>query len=270
MKQTLKNSYRSLLKNLDYLYCELVFRRAIRRHANFEMFMRNNYTGGHLELLLALPGNYVSQLLLLLRKSNSQLGQDLYVLSELNFKRNGYFVEFGATNGVDLSNSYLLEKEFGWNGILAEPARCWHKNLRMNRNCHIETECVWRESNSVLIFKEADIAEFSTIDTYSSTDSYSQLRKSGKTYNVKTISLSDLLDKYNAPNEIDYLSIDTEGSEFEILNNFNFDKYQFRVITCEHNRTNARDKIHTLLSKKGYIRKFESLSEIEDWYVKSK
>ena len=51
--------------------------------------------------------------------SKSQLKQDIFVLLETGFKRNGFFVEFGATNGIDLSNTYLLEKRFGWNGILA-------------------------------------------------------------------------------------------------------------------------------------------------------
>ena len=51
----------------------------------------------------------------------SQIYQDIFVLYTLNWKRNGFFVEFGATNGFDLSNSYLLEKDFGWKGILCEP-----------------------------------------------------------------------------------------------------------------------------------------------------
>jgi hypothetical protein len=53
----------------------------------------------------------------LLRSSKAQLRQDIFVLNELNFKRDGYFVEFGATNGVDLSNTYLLEKGYNWKGI---------------------------------------------------------------------------------------------------------------------------------------------------------
>ena len=50
--------------------------------------------------------------------------------------------------------------------------------------------------------------------------------KKGKKYRIKTISLEDLLLKYNAPVVIDYLSMDTEGSEYEILSAFNFDKYK--------------------------------------------
>ncbi len=84
---------------------------------------------------------------------------------------------------------------------------------------------------------------------------------------MKTISLSDLLDKYAAPRIVDYLSIDTEGSEYEILNGFNFEKYQFRVITCEHNFAPQRDSIFALLSRHGYQRKFEQWSEFDDWYV---
>lgn len=50
-----------------------------------------------------------------------QINQDIFVLYTLNWKRNGFFVEFGATNGIDLSNTYLLEKDFGWKGLLSEP-----------------------------------------------------------------------------------------------------------------------------------------------------
>jgi len=210
-----------------------------------------------------------AKLLKALRHSRSQLGQDLFALSYLGFRPGGYFVEFGATNGIDLSNSYLLETQFGWNGIVAEPARRWHTDLRKNRICHIETNCVWRESDSVLTFNEADSGEYSTIDSYSSSDENSQKRRNGQTYSVETISLKDLLDKYKAPGTIDFLSIDTEGSEYEILRNFEFNKYQFRVITCEHNYGPEREEIFALLTGHGYVRKFEELSTFDDWYVKT-
>ena len=202
-----------------------------------------------------------------LTESKSQKLQDLFVLSELSFKEKGFFVEFGATNGIDLSNTHLLEKKFKWSGILAEPAKKWHDDLHKNRSAKIETKCVWKTSGEILKFKEASEAELSTIASFANSDKLHESRKSGTVYDVETISLEDILDEHNAPFLIDYLSIDTEGSEFEILNNFNFNKYKFRIITCEHNYTEARQQIHQLLTKNGYQRKFERLSKFDDWYV---
>jgi hypothetical protein len=78
-----------------------------------------------------------------------------------------------------------------------------------------------------------------------------------------------MLGKYNAPKTIEYLSIDTEGSEYEILSGFNFSKYDFRVITCEHNFSPQREKISSLLTEKGYLRLFERISDFDDWYVRA-
>ena len=87
--------------------------------------------------IFTLPNKNLIQLIEIRDKSKSQLGQDLFVLLETNFKKNGFFVEFGATNGVDLSNTYILEKQFNWQGILAEPAKVWNAELQRNRNCSI-------------------------------------------------------------------------------------------------------------------------------------
>ena len=240
--------------------------------ARFDTLQKLRHDTEHLdkiEFLLAISNMEASQLFDKLKKTKSQFRQDLFVLTELGFKRNGFFVEFGATNGVDISNTYLMEKEFAWTGILAEPARCWHEMLYANRSAFIETNCVWSKSNSVLSFKEVHIPDLSTINSFSSVDGYKNTRRTGKIYDVRTISLNDLLEKYQAPHRMDYLSIDTEGSEFEILNSFDFGKYQFDVITCEHNFTPMREKIFELLSKNGYVRKYQELSKADDWYVRT-
>ena len=215
-----------------------------------------------MELLLQMPTETGVEAFRLLGKSQSQLRQDLFVISELGFKRDGYFVEFGATDGLYLSNSYLLEKEFSWRGIVAEPATRWHDALRKNRSCSIETDCVWRDTGSTLTFHEMDVGEYSKVDEFNQ-----YRRQHGTSYDVKTISFNDLLDKYDAPQRIDYLSIDTEGSEFDILSSFDFSRRQFGVITVEHNYTPVREKIYQLLTRKGYTRKLESLSMWDDWYV---
>jgi hypothetical protein len=84
---------------------------------------------------------------------------------------------------------------------------------------------------------------------------------------VETVSLEDLLLDYKAPKHIDFLSIDTEGSEFEILNAFDFRKYSFGVICVEHNFTINRDKIRALLEGNGYKQVHVELSEFDDWFV---
>lgn len=192
------------------------------------------------------------------------------MISELDFKRSGYFVEFGATNGVDLSNTWMLEREFGWTGILAEPARVWREALAKNRSCIIDHRCVWTESGKTLNFTEVDNPELSTIDSFKDGDMHGGLRKDSRHYEVPTISLTDLLAAHGAPREIDYLSIDTEGSEYDILSSFDFNSYHIRVITVEHNFTPARDKIRRLLEAHGFVRKLDAVSHVDDWYVNTR
>jgi FkbM family methyltransferase len=197
----------------------------------------------------------------------SQIGQDLFALYSLNWKRDGYFVEFGATNGVDLSNSYLLEKDFGWKGILAEPAKIWHAELLKNRTAAIDFDCVWKESGREMQFAVTENAEFSTLSDFAGSDAHKRARKSAAWQTVKTISLNDLLERHAAPREIDYLSIDTEGSELDILSAFDFGRYAVSVISCEHNFSHQRQEIFTLLARNGFVRMFEGLSRWDDWYV---
>jgi len=222
-----------------------------------------------LEYIRALNPAHYELMSSLLNKSKSSLKQDLFVLAETKYKRGGFFVEFGATNGIDFSNTHLLEQEFKWKGILAEPARVWAKQLLENRpSANIETLCVWKDSNSSLMFNETNYPELSTIEYFSSKDMHAHSRLIGVQYEVQTISLNDLLKKYSAPQDIDYLSIDTEGSEYEILNAFDFNKYNIKIITVEHNYTPQRELILNLLTGYGYERKYASVSDYDDWYIK--
>jgi|688.fasta_scaffold404367_2 FkbM family methyltransferase len=202
--------------------------------------------------------------------SQSQILQDIFVLDYFDYKHNGFFVEFGATNGLNLSNTYILEKHFNWNGILAEPGKNWHKDLNRNRNCSIETDCVWSSTGETLQFIEARSAELSTISNFENLDIHAKVRIKKRNYNVHSITLIDMLDRYGAPYKIDYLSIDTEGSEYEILKNFTFSKYSIGVITCEHNFGKNREKIKQLLESNGFLRVHEQISQFDDWYVNSK
>ncbi len=222
-----------------------------------------------LDFLKMIDSNHRGKIVELLPKSYSQQRQDLFVLSQLNFKENGYFVDFGAAGGVHSSNSHLLENCFGWKGILAEAAISWHDELERNRSVHIEKKSVWSKSNETILFNETNPTGLSTIDMFSDSDMHAKSREKGRRYNVETISLLDLLEKYNAPRNINYLSIDTEGSEYQILKDFDFNKYTFDVITCEHNLCEFQNDILNLLTKNGYKKVNNNMCKFEDWYVYS-
>lgn len=205
--------------------------------------------------------------------SNSQLEQDLFVAwtidqaNKLNLLQPKYFVEFGATNGYRLSNTFYLEKYLNWNGLLAEPAHIWHAELKTVRNCRIDLRCVYNKSGQQVIFKQTQDPELGTISTFENSDSHLNRRISGIYYEVETVSLLDLLEQHQAPHHIGYLSIDTEGSEYEIIKEFDFSAYRFSVITIEHNFTEKRELIYDLLSSKGYMRVLEEVSGQDDWYI---
>jgi FkbM family methyltransferase len=241
---------------------------AVVRQSTLQKLENSRNCADDLRFLADMRRASVAQLLDCLGRSRSQNRQDLFALAELGFPSGGYFVEFGATDGVLGSNSYLMEKDFGWRGIVAEPARCWHERLCANRSCAIDTSCVWRETGGTLEFSEVDqLPALSTLSEFRDVDSFRRERSQARSYPVETVSLQDLLARHGAPPDIDYLSIDTEGSELEILRSFNFDEYHIRIITCEHNYTPAREEIHSLLRRHGYQRKYEAHSRYDDWYV---
>jgi FkbM family methyltransferase len=202
-------------------------------------------------------------------RSKSQLLQDLLVLYLTGSKKGGFFVEFGATNGVTLSNSFLLEKDYRWKGILAEPATCWHGALRANRRATIDLRCVWSTTGERLLFSETpDVPELSTIEDFRLRDFNRDARTNNRHYEVETISLNDLLKLHNAPQVIDYMSVDTEGSEFSILSQFDFSSYKVKIFTIEHNYSpQDRENIFSLMSAHGYTRILEPMSRWDDWYV---
>ena len=199
--------------------------------------------------------------------SPSQLGQDLWVLSQMQFKRDGFFIEFGATDGIVLSNTYLLEKYFGWKGLCAEPNPTFFERLKVNRKCLTSNRCIAERSGDEVEFIFAD--EYGGIADYADHDSHSQKREAYETLSgttrLTTISLEDFLLEHNAPSTIEYLSIDTEGSEFDILKSFPFDRWDIRLITVEHNFTDNREKLFDLLTRYGYKRQE---AQFDDWYYK--
>jgi FkbM family methyltransferase len=203
---------------------------------------------------------------LILPHSYSQRLQDLWALWESGFSTDGYFVEFGALNGRDFSNSYLAE-QLGWTGVVAEPHPNYEKHIRAHRNCTISTKCVFDKTGELVEFHAVQgRPALSTVGGFGTDDSRSQLREEFVTHQVETITLADLLEEAHAPEVVDYLSIDTEGSELVILRAYDFAARPIRLITVEHNDAH-RDELYDFLTSQGYRRKWPDLSGHDDWYV---
>ena len=119
----------------------------------------------------------------------------------------------------------------------------------------------------------SDFGELSTLNDFIESDIDSipentlERKKSGKMISVETISLNDVIKEYFNNKCPSYISIDTEGSEYEILKSFNLDTYRPKLFTIEHNFTKNESKIGELLISNGYVRIFRKLTVFDAWYV---
>ena len=190
-------------------------------------------------------------------KYYSQAGQDAWVFDIFNFKRNGFFVDIGAYDGVHLSNSYFLE-QMGWKGICVEAGYNNFLKLKINRKCAVHTA----------------ISNYNGTCAFNEDEMYGKITGQGKTVTCNTI--ETILEAFNAPAIIDYLSLDIEGGEAAALSVFPFDKYTIRALTVEHNFYNSgpdnKNKIYGILTEAGYTRVKEVSADglhFEDWYTKN-
>jgi FkbM family methyltransferase len=193
--------------------------------------------------------------------SYSQLNQDINVINFFHAKTKLFFIDIGANDGKTLSNTYLLEHKYKWKGICSEPLPNAFEQLCKCRNVSCDNNAVFSKSGLSLDFSESNLLSGLTeyIDKY-------EHAKQGNQIIVQTITLQDLLEKYKAPNIIHYFSLDTEGTEFEILKSVDFSKYTFLYINLEHNYIEPRrSEIRNLLFEKGYLYKGEN--QWDDDYI---
>lgn len=179
----------------------------------------------------------------------SQAGQDDWVMSQISV---GYFVDIGAFDGIEFSNTYALELK-GWMGLCIEPL------VIPKRTCAIA---------------QVAVATYKGTAMMCDSGMGSAVSKDG-TIAVPCDTLRNLFAQYNVPKVIDYISLDIEGMEAEILRTFPFDRHTFRLMTVEHNQYKDGDEnknaIYEILTQHGYSRVAENVTEshglaLEDWY----
>ena len=168
----------------------------------------------------------------------SQAGQDK-IIKEFFFKnkKNGFFVEIGAFDGIQGSNCYHFEKFLNWDGIALERSRIQFEKLKKNRKCKILNEAVSHEIKEVEFVEVIEgLTQMSGIN-----DNFYQRnmkiitkneRSKTQSINLKTITFEQAVPKNT---DIDYLSIDIEGGEMDLLNSINFNDNDIKVISLENN-----------------------------------
>src|SRR5574343_450566 len=184
----------------------------------------------------------------------SQLGQDALVLAVLNDMEYGVFVEIGVGNGIRMSNTYILEQVFGWSGLLVEPNPCFHHSIRETRAAILEPVAAFSFDNMELDFICAN--EVSTLVEYRNADCYDRV---GNIITVPSMTMNTMLKKHGI-HHFDYLSLDTEGSEMDVLMGLDLTEYRPTVINVEHNHTSAKQDIINLMADYGYVQVLEQIS----------
>ncbi len=176
----------------------------------------------------------------------SQYGQDEIVDSILKEKTNGVYVDIGAHDGVSFSNSYFFEEERDWTGVCFEPNPEVFKQLSASRmsskDCHLVNAGVGIIDGTMSFCKCTGSTEMLSgfIDLYDvrhlqRIDNEIALNGgSRELIDVKVVRLNEYLSGIGI-NHIDYLSIDTEGGEQEILESIDFSKISVSVVSVENN-----------------------------------
>lgn len=211
-------------------------------------------------------GDAVAQLLYVAKKKEntpvSQMGADDWVLSKY---KKGYFVDAGCCDGEKINNTYKLEK-LGWSGICID---VFPKNFSKRPRSKVVEAALYGTKDLELNFTISKAPEISGFTDYlgkEGTAAYTGWKPYvDKIIKVKTQLLHEILDANNAPNFIEYLSIDVEGVELEIIKTFPFDKYRFGCISLEHNYDKEkRTEIRNILKSKGYS--LFKQEKADDWF----
>jgi len=200
-------------------------------------------------------------------KFYSQVGQDQF-LFEYFFrgKRDGIFVDIGAYDGEKFSNSLFFERFMGWRGLCVEPLASAFAKLSTTRKAICEQVCV-ADFEGLANFVEADAGidekMLSGLSAGFDPRHVERLRRVASntiTHKVPVTKLSSLLEKHSLFN-VDYCSIDVEGSELKVISELDLERFQISVFTIENNYDSP--EVPKLMAQKGY----DFVGKLEQDYV---
>jgi FkbM family methyltransferase len=187
----------------------------------------------------------------------SQAGQDQF-LNEVVFKgkRGGIFVEIGAADGIAFSNTYFFERELSWSGICVEPRPEAFTRLTATRKCRCVQTCVTDFSGEGVFLIVEGVQTLSGLVSKYDPRHLQRIQRELSAIGSHAYELQvncctfDELMKQSAIAVIDYLSIDTEGGELDLLNTIPFARFSIKVVSVENAFGDPR--FEQLMNHNGY------------------
>jgi hypothetical protein len=162
------------------------------------------------------------------KKWFSQVKQDQLVIGLLRNKREGFFIDLAANDARKLSNTYALERSFGWEGICIEPNPEYWFDLSRFRTCKVVAAIVGQDRMEEIKFNYRGIYGGITRDGFDNNIKYEKVSTP-----AFTVPLQEVLERTDTPHVIDYLSLDVEGAETYIMKNFPLSSYRIKIMTVE-------------------------------------
>lgn len=184
----------------------------------------------------------------------SHLGQDQWVADTLDFKRVGFFLDFGSLDGVQSNNTLALERGLGWKGICVEPNPRWYPRVCESRTAICINAALWHESGHHV--EMVDAYGLSSLVAYKNSDTIGELRERDTrgTFFIETLSPNAILERFSVPAIIDYMSLDVEGAELDVLAGLDLQRYPIALMSIEHSEIPEKQKaIRDLLTPHGYL-----------------
>ena len=197
---------------------------------------------------------------------NEEASDAAYDLMHGRAHRQGVFIELGAGDGLAGSNTLAFEQKLNWTGLLIEPVQHFYEKLRVNRPAATCVHACVAGATGPKTLAESGFNSGTTGRLVTSSDLE-------KLVDMTCQTLGDLIDKHlgEMGHHIDYLSLDTEGTELEILATFDFNRYQVDVMSIEVDDALPEEmyvRLTRLLDRRGF-RFLERLLVDEIWIRKT-